>query len=379
MTRYEAFIGKDWRDSGMTPLMVARIRSEGRAEVAFFLLDLWCLGVKDAFLADVATESEFREIVAERLPEEYRERFHPSCAKKMIEGAIAYAESFGFAPHRDSRKARRVLGGLDASDCPETFTFGQKGKPHYVAGPDDTPERIDRVLAMLEARCGKDGFHYTVAVDNANSDADVAGEEIDAEDARGSLVMFFDDEPESAPTFFELSGMITALQICPTVVSPTQLMENFWGPAGRRWRDGEDLNDFVDDLHVYWNYLASIVAECAAAPEPDAESDPIDLFEEDFENPNDVKEGINLWARGFMRATREWPEAWSAALQRADLAPHWGLVKAWSEPGKLASIAAIAMYRPPDPAADRSRHLQLAVIALSRALRPGSSADDTDG
>ena len=41
--RYEAFIGKDWRDSGMTQLVVARI-APGRAEVAFFLLDLWCLG-----------------------------------------------------------------------------------------------------------------------------------------------------------------------------------------------------------------------------------------------------------------------------------------------------------------------------------------------
>ena len=378
MTRYEAFIGKDWRDSGMTQLVVARIRAEGRAEVAFFLLDLWCLGVKDAFLADASTESEFREIVAERLPEEYRERFHPACAKKMIEGAIAYAERFGFAPHRDCRKARRALGGLEASDCPETFTFGREGKPCYVAGPNDTPERTERVLAMLEARCGKDGFHYLIGTPLGEDAGDVEADEvIDADDARDSLISFFDDEPETAPTFFELSGMITALQFCPTVVPPAQLMEKFWEPAGRTWQDKDELNDFLKDLHVYWNYLASVVAACAAAPEHDSEVDPFDVVQEDFENPKDVKEGIYLWARGFMRATREWPEAWGDALKRADLAPHWRLVKAWSEPGKLASIAAIAMYRAPNPAAERSRHLPLAVIALICALRPTPPADYT--
>ena len=233
---------------------------------------------------------------------------------------------------------------------------------------------------MLEARCGKDGFHYIVSAplgEDPDDEDDVVDEEIDADDARDALMMFFEDEPESAPTFFEFSGMITALQFCPTVVSPTQLMEKFWGPDGRVWQDQNELKDFFDDLQVYWNYLAGSVAACATAPADDPEMDPIDVFEEDFENPKGVNEGMHMWARGFMRATLLWPEAWGDALKRADIEPHWRLVRAWSEPGKLTSIAAMAVYRAPDPAAERSRHLPLAVIALIRALRPGPPAEDT--
>lgn len=375
MTRYEAFIEKSWRDSGMTQLVVARIRSEGRAEIAFFLLDLWCLGVKNAFLAAATTEAEFREIVRERLPEEFRERFHPACAKKMIEGAIAYASTFGFAPHRDCRQARRALGGLEASDCPETFTFGRKGKPCYVQGPNDTPERTQRVLAMLAARCGKDGFNYLVTADDGAGEVD---EEVDADIARDSLVRFFEGEPESAPTFFEFTGMITALQFCPTGLAPVHLMAKFWGPGGRTWKDREELNEFTEDLRAYWKYLAARVAACAAAPGDYPKVDPIDAFAEDFDETTEMARAIVLWARGIMRATREWPGAWGNALQRADLAPHWRLVQAWSDPVKPENVAIITAHGASTPEAERKKHLSLAVIALICALRPNSPAEDTD-
>ena len=160
MTRYEAFVEKSWRDSGIAQLLVARIRSDGQADIGFFLLDLWCLGVKDAFLCADDTEAAFQLILSERLPAEFRERIHPSCAKKLIEGALAYAEALGFAPARDYRKARRALSGLDATACPETFTFGRNGKPYYIQGPNDDSARVDRVLTVLKARCGADGFTY---------------------------------------------------------------------------------------------------------------------------------------------------------------------------------------------------------------------------
>ena len=106
---------------------------------------------------------EWNELIEERLPVNFRETFDPACAKKLVEGALAYAESLGFAPARDFRKARRVLSGIDASACPLDFTFGRDGKPCYVEGPDDTPERVDRVLAVLNGRFGEDGYETILA------------------------------------------------------------------------------------------------------------------------------------------------------------------------------------------------------------------------
>jgi hypothetical protein len=125
MTRYEAYIEKNWMETGLAHLLVARIRENGATDFAIFLVDLFCLGVKDVVLENDVAESELRELVAERLPDDFREPVAPACAKKMIEGALAYAEKLGFAPHANFRKARKVLSGLDASRCPQEFTYGR--------------------------------------------------------------------------------------------------------------------------------------------------------------------------------------------------------------------------------------------------------------
>lgn len=38
-------------------------------------------------------------------------RITPAAARKLVEGAVAYAQSLGFAPVPDFKKASRVLGG----------------------------------------------------------------------------------------------------------------------------------------------------------------------------------------------------------------------------------------------------------------------------
>lgn len=173
MTRYEAYIGDNWKELGMTNLVVARIRSESTVEFAVFLVDTFCLGIKDAVLEADVTEREFRAFLAGPIAQTSGQPFEAACAKKLIEGAIAYAETLGFAPHRDYRKARRVLSGLDASTCAEVFEYGEDGRPCYVRGPDDSDERVARVLALLKIKCGPDGFNY---VDPEEDDEDVDGD-----------------------------------------------------------------------------------------------------------------------------------------------------------------------------------------------------------
>jgi len=145
MTRHEAYVEKGWEEMGLAHLFVSRIREDGSADFAMFLVDLFCLGVKDAsFEADVG-ERYLKELVEERLPEDYRERIHPACAKKLIEGALAYAESLGFTPHRDFRKARKVLNGIDASAAPGSSPSAATAGPAMCAGP--TTRRIGSIAS----------------------------------------------------------------------------------------------------------------------------------------------------------------------------------------------------------------------------------------
>ena len=365
MTRYEAFIDRNWRERGFHSIAVARIRSPGDAEIGLFLTDRWCLGVKDAAYLGDASEAEFNEFVQQRLPEELRERIHPAWAKKLIEGAVAYAEGLGFAPHRDYRKARRVLGGIDASLCPETFTYGHEGKPCYVAGEFDSPERVERVLAILKSRCGEDGFHYVVreAMDDDEEPGDDEAYDDEADDeTRGALMDFFADAAGGEPGFFEFSGMVTALHICPQIIMPAKFLGRFWGPKGHEWASPEELEEFMTNLQFYWNNTADVLAGCLDAPPGDIW--PIDVYQDEFEDTAGFARSLMAWCRGFVRATTEWPEAWGDALTRKDLAPHWALVRAWACPDTPANMELIEEVGRRESAKLRGQALPVAVVAL---------------
>lgn len=365
MTRYEAFIEKSWRTSGLTQILVARIRDDGRVDIGFFLVDFWCLGVKDAFLIDDGGEADFVELLTERLPENYRERLHPACAKKMIDGAIAYAETLGFAPHRDYRKARRALSGLDGAACPETFTFGHNGRPCYVEGPEEAPERTDRILAILEARCGPDGFDFEL----------FSEEEEAFDEARDRLSAFFASLEDEGPGFYGFMGLLTALQVCSNPVSPGKVLALF-PDGGKPWNDQEQAQAFAADFQVYWNYLAALTTASVAQPYADDGPDPIDIFAEDFEEVEEpdrtacfVSAYIS-WAEGFIRATEQWPAAWGDALTRPDLVPYWKVVRAWADPKKPGHEAFLAGVEVPHQSYRTRAPLPQAILALARALRP---------
>jgi hypothetical protein len=74
-------------------------------------------------------------------------------------GAVEYARLLGFEPHRDFGRVRGLLGPWRG---PSAITFGRDGKPYYVNGPYEDPERV---LATLERTVGCGGFHYTVSLD----------------------------------------------------------------------------------------------------------------------------------------------------------------------------------------------------------------------
>ncbi len=314
--------------------------------------------MKEAFFVAGVTEADVREFVDQRLPEDMRERFHPACAKKMIEGAFAYADSLGFTPHRDFRKARKVLSGIDASVCPREFAYGRDGRPCYIRGGDDSGERVDRICAVLEARCGAAGFDYE------DPGADEEEEDLALRD---DLMDWLEAEPAEVPGFYEVSGLVTAMQLCPEVLMPTKLLEVLWGPEGRKWENQEEVREFMTLLMNYWNDVAGLIAGTVDPAAPTEETC-VDIREDDFADDNGIGLIIAMraWAAGFTRATEIWPLAWGEALRRPDLAPHWELLRCFAkdeQPGNVARLEQMATETPP-------RNLGRSVAAIARGLRP---------
>ncbi len=171
---------------GMKTVILVRRVAGGRFAVAVILLDLYCLGVKDAF-ARLATPTELDRIVSGVGANEGMEKCAPSRARKLVEGAIQYAASLGFAPHPDYRKVVPLWGDIDASECDEEFEFGRDGRPLYISGPHDSPARQSSIMAQLTEAVGEGNFHYVAQVfgdprDLIGEEEDCDGEDIILED-----------------------------------------------------------------------------------------------------------------------------------------------------------------------------------------------------
>ncbi len=146
-------------DNGLAQVVVSRKRGNGEIFAAVFLVDLFCLGVKNALIHECG-ELEFEQLLDHIRRDMPLERTDPACARRLVEDAVDYAGELGLAPHKDYAKAARIFGDIDASACFRSFVFGREGKPFYVSGPNDTPGFIRRVLRSLEQSCGPGGFHY---------------------------------------------------------------------------------------------------------------------------------------------------------------------------------------------------------------------------
>lgn len=162
----EAYVDTNLFELGLGNVLVARFRASGLVEVGVFLVDMFCLGVKNAFYTR-ADETEYdSEMLDNIMPPENRAPIDPPSARKLVEGAVAYARDLGFNPHPDYKKAGRVLGGINPADSTASFTYGQNGKPFYIQGPHDSFQLCLRILKQLRARCGDANFDFMVRVDS---------------------------------------------------------------------------------------------------------------------------------------------------------------------------------------------------------------------
>jgi len=159
----EAYQSNTLFEQGMGYVTVARFKLSGETEVGVFLIDTYCLGVKNAFFTRVWDHEYDGEFLGKVFAREGKTGISPSCARKLVQDAVEYANQLGFSPHSDYREAARVLGGIDPSKCERTFVFGSEGKPFYVQGPDDSPARVQAILGQLRNRSGDGNFDFVLS------------------------------------------------------------------------------------------------------------------------------------------------------------------------------------------------------------------------
>jgi hypothetical protein len=143
---------------GLASILVARdLKHTNKALVVGFLLDTWCLGVKNALPADPMTPTHLAEHRHAYFSAHQAHRQIPAAlARDLVFGAETYARTLGFQPNEDFEEAAAVLG---ESDQPSPIHFGRDGKPFYVNGPYDHPSSV---LATLNRTVGKGNYDYAI-------------------------------------------------------------------------------------------------------------------------------------------------------------------------------------------------------------------------
>ncbi len=152
-------------DDGIGYLLIARQEAEGRFVFAVFLVDVYCLGVKNAFWR-AGTRAELEEMIEKLQGLGGMRAITPACLAKIVEGAVDYAQSYRFPPHPDYRHASVLLRGIDPLTCPTQFTFGRDGKPFYIRGPNESLAEA----AAIGQRIEEAGGHYLVGMPRSGAE-----------------------------------------------------------------------------------------------------------------------------------------------------------------------------------------------------------------
>ncbi len=152
-------IGDTVQDEGLGQVLLSRLLPNNRVAMVVFLVDRYCLGVKDCF-GRLTVRAEYDSFCKEMDDKFEMEDYKPADVRKLVEGAVSYARNLGLEPHPDYHRVKAIFGDIDVGESKMEFEFGSDGKPLFINGPHDSPERCRRIISILQHSCGPGGFHF---------------------------------------------------------------------------------------------------------------------------------------------------------------------------------------------------------------------------
>lgn len=155
-------VGWDHGEMGLVQVVVTREQSSGHVVFASYLVDVYCLGVKDTLWKAGYSRAHYDREKAERLFARMGGYTvcPPELAHQMVYQAIDYAARFGFRPQADFAISEYLLEPRGTFAEPYALTFGKDGQPLFIAGTHDDAKAI---VAQLERTAGPGNYHYIVS------------------------------------------------------------------------------------------------------------------------------------------------------------------------------------------------------------------------
>ncbi|MEA2968166.1 MAG: hypothetical protein QOE78_1427 [Alphaproteobacteria bacterium] len=147
---------------GIGTLVLARGATPRYVAFSAFLLDVFCLGIKDVTFQPVEGEMldmylDQTDAASPLVPVD------PSYARKLMRDLAAWSQSIGFMPHRDFAVVEPLFGEVDPNASDAVFQFGRDGRPLYIPGPSESSLQVRRRIEHLRTTLGDGGFGLETA------------------------------------------------------------------------------------------------------------------------------------------------------------------------------------------------------------------------
>ncbi len=169
----KCYITSKWQENGMATVVVTRKRNNGNFIVCSFLVDTYCLGVKDCLIAPDMLQSDVKDLISRYKSRQDMEEVSYEVAHNVIYGALGFAEDAGLTPTKDFKIAQYILEE-DTEDIPLIeYEFGKDGK-YFLITYSNSKDRL--LIPELKKNLG-DEFKYVI--DDVLDDYDDPEDEVD--------------------------------------------------------------------------------------------------------------------------------------------------------------------------------------------------------
>ncbi|MCY7358827.1 MAG: hypothetical protein LH609_15490 [Rudanella sp.] len=175
----ECWINPDWRQKGMSTIVLARQHKNGGYTMGSYLVDTFCLGLKQTMFLVNQSPIKYRLKLGQLFTSQDCVPVDYVAAHNIIYGGIAYADELGFKPEKDWVLTQYLLEADDDAVDLIDIEFGHNGRPFYMAGPYDKPAEV---LAKLEKAVGSGNFDYIAYIRENDPLAYLNEEEEDDDD-----------------------------------------------------------------------------------------------------------------------------------------------------------------------------------------------------
>lgn len=151
---YKCYINENWAESGFATILISRKHVNGNFTFSVYLVDVYCLGVKDTFY-NFNVYTEFNELRDRFKEEQELVESEYVLVHNIIYGAVEYAEDLGFKPHKDFEVSQYLLEEDDDRIELIDIEFGLNGKPAVLPGKEKHPANI---ISTLDRTVGKGNY-----------------------------------------------------------------------------------------------------------------------------------------------------------------------------------------------------------------------------